>query len=104
MGLYFDSDVPEINVFHADNMDDVNCHYVDVYNVNGNTETKKVKLKEALSDDEKEETLNSLVENNKKEKFNENIPKIGGFLAGEELFERQANAKGFEEEVIVITE
>merc|ERR1712233_180354 len=76
--LYFDSDVPEFNVFHADNMDDVNCHYVDVYNVNGDTETKKVKLKEALSDDEKEETLNSLVENNKKEKFNENIPKIGG--------------------------
>ena len=37
-------------------------------------------------------------------KFNDNVPLIGGYLAGEELFERQADAAGFEEEVVFITQ
>merc|ERR1712228_777489 len=85
--LYFDADVPKFNIFHADNMNEVNGHYVDVYD-DGN-EKKEATI---LSNDEI------------KEKFNQNVPKIGGFMAGEELFERQANAKGFEEEVINITD
>ena len=37
-------------------------------------------------------------------KWNDNVPFIGGYLAGEELFSRQAEAAGgFEEEVVFMS-
>jgi len=92
--LYMDADIREFNVFHADNMDDVNGKYVDVYDWDGN-KTKNRQIKTKKQDVVEEDDTKEI------EKFNESVPKVGGFLAGEELFERQANKKGFEEEVIV---
>jgi len=94
--LYMDADIREFNVFHADNMDEVNGQYVDVYDWDGNkTKNKQLETK-------KEDVVAEGDEDTKEiEKFNKSVPKVGGFLAGEELFERQANKKGFEEEIIV---
>jgi len=74
--IYFDDDIPEITDLQNDKLDN-----------NEDNDEKQ---------DEKKE--------NDKPKYSDNVPIIYGFVAGEELFERQANAQGFEEEVVIMTQ
>eukprot|EP01084_Bolivina_argentea_P077086 139770_1 len=85
-------DVPEMQVFHAEDMNEVDGHYVDAYNLSGDQKKSRLKITESrLKNEEKEGN------------YNHNVPLIGGYLAGEELFSRQANGVGFEEEIVMIT-